>query len=167
MEYKKLIEMIHQCDVLNGDAFLLNNHNGELVNSHQENLLDSAIFSVEFVHEINKKLLDIPGFKSDCDSITLGRIQLVNRLDRLSQYYMKTQREQDAEMIDSLAETVFDVDAAEVTVSRSPNIFVVNKKLHPNIVRRLPVRRVLFGFTIFRRIQTQEILNELECACAH
>ena len=167
MEYKKLIEIVKKQDLSGKDTFLLNNHNGELVNGSDENLLDSDTFSVEFIHEINKKLLAFQGLISIYDLVTIGRLDFIDRLDSLAQYYMKTQRQQDAELIHRFARKVLDLDVTEVIITKSPNLVVLNKTLHPDVIRQIPIRRVLYGFTFFRRLLTEDVLSELECACAY
>lgn len=167
MEHKKLIEIIKKQDVSGKGDFFLNNHNGELVNGDQENLLQSNIFSIEFIHDVNKKLLDIQAFWTSYEYITIDRIEFIKRIGVLAQYYMKTQRSQDAEMLGRLTEKIIDLGDKKVTITNKPNLVVLDKELHPDVIRNIPIRRVLRGFTLFRRLFREDVLNQLECACAY
>ena len=166
MNYKKLIDVIEYESDLDKDPYLLNNHNGELVNGSQINLLDASVFPIEIIHEINRILhVDFQDISITASDFTvLNRMVFIGRLEALARYYKKTQREQDAYMLEGLADKIGQINTNEVTVTKEPNLFALDKQFHPALLMNISIRRVLYGFVIFRKLHREDILNHLQAA---
>ena len=160
--YEKLASIIRMENHPEISPYILNNHNGELVNKAQINLLDVGIFPVEFIHEINERLLDINHSIKSYDFMILDRFVLTGRLEALYRYYMKSVSVSDAMVVKSLSEKISEIRADQVTVKEGPNIHILDKQLHPRLVSNLIIRRVLHGFLKFRKFRTEDVLHCLE-----
>ena len=160
--YEKLASIIRMENPPEISPYILNNHNGELVNKAQINLLDVGIFPVEFIHEINERLLDINHSIKSYDFMILDRFVFTGRLEALYRYYMKSVRVSDAMVVKSLSEKISEIRADQVTVKEGPNIHILDKQLHPRLVSNLIIRRVLHGFLKFRKFLTEDVLHCLE-----
>ena len=159
---KKLASIIRMKNPPEMSPYILNNHNGELVNKAQINLLDVWIFPVSFIHEINEKLLGINHSIKSYDFMILDRLVFIWRLEALSRYYMESERVSDAMVVKRLSEKISDIEADQVTVTEGPNIHILDKQLHPDLVSNLIIRRVLHGFLKFRKFRTEDVLHCLE-----
>ena len=161
---EKLTSIIRMENPPEKSPYILNNHNGELVNKAQINLLDAEIFPVSFIHETNEKLLGIHHSIKSYDFMILDRHVFIWRLQVLSRYYMKSVRVSDAMLVKRLSEKISEIEADQVTITEDPNIHILDKQLHPDLVSNLIIRRVLHGFLKFRKFRTEDVLHCLEQA---
>lgn len=145
---------------------MLSNHNGELVTSSHLNLLDSPDFSVKFIHKVNRILFEAQGFETAYDEMTLDKTIFVCRLENLARYYGKTHRQKDGQLIRSLSKKIRYLEMQEVTVKNPPDLWFMDQKLTADLLRNIALRRVLYGFTVFKRLFREEVLERLEGACA-
>ena len=145
---------------------MLSNHNGELVTRSHLNLLEFPDFSVQCIHEVNRLLFEAQGLETTYDEMTLDKTVFVCRLENLARYYGKTQRQKDAQLIQTLSRKIRYLEMQEVTVKNPPDLWFLDQKLTADLLRNIALRRVLYGFTVFKRIFREEVLKRLEETCA-
>lgn len=163
MNYKDLITLIKEEKQSEQDVFLLSNHNGELLNHLHENLLDLNSFSIDIMKQVNQQLLQLPAENVSYDWITLDPQLFLDRLDSMILYFESERRKKEAMQLKGIAQTVMHLEPNEITIKKDPILLVDNEEaLHPDLLKRPIIRRVLSGFLVFREIYRDAIVEHLE-----
>lgn len=163
MDYKALIDLFKEENQAVQDVFLLSNHNGELLNHNHNNLLDVKTFSVEMVNRVNQQLMKIPGESLTYDWIIIDPQLFLDRMNSMIAYFEQEDRTRDAMQLKGITQTILHLDPNEITVTKKPNVFADEEEvLHPDLLKRPLIRRVLSGFVVFRELQLDEIVRRLE-----
>ena len=162
-EYKDLIDLVKQDDYSEQDVYLLSNHNGELFGQNHLNILDARSFSIDLIHEVNHRLLTIPGKNVTYDTLELDQEAFVDRIDSLAAYYKEMGDFRNHGVLKGIEQTVLHLEPGYVTIKKSPNLLVKDQEiLHHNLLKNSFIRRVLSGFVTFREVPRKDILNLLQ-----
>ena len=168
MDYKALITLLKEENQVDQDVFLLSNHNGELLNHIHKNLLDANVFSVHLVKRVNQELRKIPGERVRYDWITMSSHLFLDRMNSMNAYFERESRGRKAGQLKSIAQTILHLDPDEITITKEPILLADDEEaLHPTLLKRSVVRRILSGFLVFRELPRDQIIKYLERAFAH
>lgn len=164
MDYEEFLDLLKREEDDEEEVYFLSNHNGELLNQFHQNLLDARRFSVDLIHSVNQKLCQIPSETERYDSIKLDQGLVLDRLTALARYYEDSDQERDASRIKGMIQSLIhmDSDQEDVTITKEPNLLVGDQEaLHPDLLKRSFIRRILSGFVVFREIPIDELLKIL------
>ncbi len=161
---EKFLELAEQREHDVQDVYFLSNTNGELLNSQDQNLLDSKIFSVLFINEINQKLLQIPGESSSYEEKEISSSLFLDRLESLIILFANQGFRKETKFLTGIIQTITYLNVTSLVVTKKPNLFskegeALEEILHPNVLKIPLVRRTLSGFVIFREIPRINLLE--------
>ncbi len=114
-EYKDLIDLVKQDDYSEQDVYLLSNHNGELFGQNHLNILDARSFSIDLIHEVNHRLLTIPGKNVTYDTLELDQEAFVDRIDSLAAYYKEIGDFRNHGVLKGIEQTVLHLEPGSAT----------------------------------------------------
>ena len=165
MEYEKFLDLLKREEDPEEEVYFLSNHNGELLNQFHQNLLDARRFSVDLIHSVNQKLCQISAQTERYDSIQLDQGLVLDRLSALAKYYEKSGQERDASRIKGMIQSLIHMenDQEDVTITKEPKLLIGEEEaLHPDLLKRSFIQRILSGFVVFREIPMEEVLKVLD-----
>ena len=78
-------------------------------------------------------------------------------------YFESERRKKEAMQLKGIAQTIMHLEPNEITIKKDPILLVDNEEaLHPDLLKRPIIRRVLSGFLVFREIYRDAIVEHLE-----
>ena len=161
MEYEKLMLWISVGGRFGGSPYVYTNHNKEILGAGHINILDSREFSLKTIQEVSKLFEHFQGTNITHGEVNIKKEVFLMRLGSLRYYYELLGRKNEANEIAGIIESVEEMRASEVTITNEPNLFILDNKIHPNIVCKPVVRRVLSGFVLLNEISREDVLYEL------
>ena len=163
MDYKDLITLLKEEAQPEQDVFLLSNHNGELLNHLHQNLLDLKDFSIDIMKQVNQQLIQMPVENVTYDWITLDPQLFLDRINSMILYFEHERRKKEAMQLKGIVQTVLHLEPNEITIKKDPILLADNEEvLHPDLLKRPIIRRVLSGFVVFRELPRETVVSKLE-----
>ena len=169
---EKLLEIAEQREQDVQDVYFLSNVNGELLNSQDQNLLDSKTFSVHFINEINQKLLQIPGESISYEEKEISSSLFLDRLESLIILFTNQGFRKEIKFLTGIIQTITYLNVNSLVVTKKLNLFSkegedLEEILHPNVLKIPLVRQTLSGVVIFREIPRINLLEILQNTSKH
>jgi len=165
--HERFFELIRQQGNEVQDVYLLSNVNGELLNSQHQNLLDSRNFPIDFVNEINQKLIQLPGERLVYDELEISSSLFLERLHALIFLFENQGWKKETKFLNDISQTITYLDLNNLIVTRKPNLFSHEEEdleeiLHPNLLKIPLVRRILSGFVLFREVPRLDVIENFQ-----
>lgn len=159
---EKFLEFAHQFGREVQDFYLLSNINEELLNLQHQNLLDIKNFPIDFINEVNRKLIYMPGDWAVYEEVEISSALFLERLHTLVSLYESHGWKEEIKFLNDIAQKVADFNTLVVT--KKPGLFSGDGEeiLDPNFLKILIVKRTLSGFVMFREIPRDRILRDFQ-----
>ena len=161
IDYDKFLSRLSKGFRFGKADYVFINDNKEVWGLGEFNLLSAREYSIDTIQEISFFLNKFPGSDVALKEITREPEFISLRLEDLSLYYYLTGRDADDREIRGVMESIKYLKTDFVTITDEPNLFAMDNKLHPDIISKPIVRRVLYGFLSFRRLEMELVIREL------
>jgi hypothetical protein len=161
IDYDKFLSFLSKGFRFGKADYVFINDNKEVWGRTEFNLLSTREYSIDTIQEISFLLNKFPGHDITLKEITREPDFISFRLHDLSLYYYRTGRDAEAKEITEIIESLDYLKPELVTITNEPNLFAMDNKLHPDIISKPIVRRVLYGFVSFRRLEMELVIREL------